>query len=105
MILVINIVMMLCIGTISVCYVSDDYYNYYDKSYPILLTIIFAILFGSVISMRATMKSIEYAFPNERLMSIHFINFPIWIGLISVETVLGLISGKMDYEMETATPE
>ena len=44
LILVINIVMMLCIGTISVCYVSDDLYNYYDKSYPILLTIISSTL-------------------------------------------------------------
>ena len=55
--------------------------------------------------MRKTVKSVAYAFPNEKLMFIHFVNFPIWIFLIPSETVLGLISGYMDERMETETPQ
>ena len=101
----INLTVMMLVGTISVCYVFDRTYSYYNTFYPILLTLIFTILFAAVLNMRATMLSIAYAFPNERLMCIHFINFPVWIILIIAETVLGVISLNMDSKMSTATPE
>ena len=102
-ILVVNLVMMTLVATMSICYVFDSKYFIYNSMYPFILTIIFAELFFSVLSMRSTMKQIAYAFPNERLMCIHFINFPIWILLITIETILGMISGYMDNEMSTAS--
>ena len=87
-----NMFILASVTTICVFYVFDNYYEYYNAFYPFLLTIIYLILFYSVYQMRKTIKSIAYAFPNEKLMCVHFINFPIWIVLITSETVLGMIS-------------
>ena len=92
-------------ATISIFYVFAGSYKYYNAIFPVLLTSIFFILFYAVCQMRRTIKSIAYSFPNERLMCIHFINFPIWILLIAIETILGMIAHTMDSWMETANPE
>ena len=96
MILGINLMVMVFVTTICIFYAFDDFYKYYQIFYPILLTVIFAVLFYAVCQMRRTIKSVAYAFPNEKLMCIHFINFPVWILLIASETALGTISGFMD---------
>ena len=46
--------------------------------------------------MRRTINSIQYAFPNEKLMNIHFVNFPIWTILVIMATSLGAASDSMD---------
>ena len=99
-VLVVNLVIMAFSATISIFYVSADSYKYYNGIFPILLALIFSILFVSVCQIRSTIKSIAYSFPNERLMCIHFINFPIWIILIAVETVLGMVAHTLDNYMD-----
>ena len=103
-ILAVNLIVMTFVGAVSVFYAIDDYYKYYNACFPVLLTLIYFILFYAVCQIRKTIKSVAYAFPNERLMRVHFINFPIWITLITVETVLGMISGYFDGTIEKETP-
>ena len=71
-------------------------YYAYMSMLPILILVCFFTLFIAVIRIRRTIKSIKYAFPNERLMTIHFINFPIWFVLIVVNTGLGITSLVVD---------
>ena len=99
-VLVVNLVVMAFSATISIFYVSTDSYKYYNGIFPFLLALIFSILFVSVCNIRSTIKSIAYSFPNERLMCIHFFNFPIWIILIAVETVLGMVAHTLDNWMD-----
>ena len=99
-VLVVNLVVMAFSATISIFYVSTDSYKYYNGIFPFLLALIFSILFVSVCNIRSTIKSIAYSFPNERLMCIHFVNFPIWIILIAVETVLGMVAHTLDNWMD-----
>ena len=98
--MVVNLVIMAFSATISIFYVSADSYKYYNGIFPFLLALIFSILFVSVCQIRSTIKSIAYSFPNERLLCIHFINFPIWIILIAVETVLGMVAHTLDNWMD-----
>ena len=103
--LVVNLVVMAFAATISIFYVNADSYKYYNAIFPVLLTLIFFILFFSVCQMRSTIKSVAYSFPNERLMCIHFVNFPIWIVLIIIETVLGMVAHTLDNWMDDPNPE
>ena len=95
-VLIMNIVVTLFSATMSMFYLYSGANKYYNADYVALMTFIYLVLFGSVCRMRGTIKSLAYSFPNERLMFIHFINFPIWIVLSAAYTVLGMISTSME---------
>ena len=71
-----NIVITAFSATMSLFYLFTGMYKYYNADFVALMLFIYLILFGSVCRMRATIKSLAYSFPNEHLMCIHFINFP-----------------------------
>ena len=95
-----NVLMFLLISIDCVFYVKTDenydYQIYYLSLTPILLIFCFFVLFYSVFRMRKTIKSIKFAFPNEKLMIIHFVNFPIWLVIISLESFLTIIVLNMN---------
>ena len=64
----------------------------YDVLLPILLIFTCFILLYAVLRMRNTIKRIAHAFPNEKLMLVHCINFVVWSILIVVIMVLGIAS-------------
>ena len=46
------------------------------------------ILLYSVCRMRSTIKKISHAFPNERLMLVHVVNFIVWAILVTITVTL-----------------
>ena len=99
-VLVMNIIMTAFSATLTAFYDFTGEHKYYNADYVALMTFIYLILFGSVCSMRGTIKSLAYSFPNERLMCIHFVNFPIWILLSSIDTVLGMMAHTIASQTE-----
>ena len=95
-----NILITAFSATLSAFYLYTGTHKYYNADYVALMTFIYLILFGSVCRMRSTIKSLAYSFPNERLMCIHFVNFPIWILLSTADTVLGMIVNSMANQEE-----
>ena len=66
---------------------NSGHIDKFGNMYVILITIYnfltLSILFISVIRIRSTIKSLKSAFPNDRLIIVHLINFPIWLILVS----------------------
>ena len=89
-ILALNIFVAALVGTLSVLFLLPHYLTFYLILLSSMLLFTFGILFFSVVRMRKTIKSIAYAFPNERLITIHFINFPTWTILVLADTALNL---------------
>ena len=86
-----NLLVAVLVGIMASLLLSPDYLTFYLVLLPIMFVFTFGILFYSVVRMRKTIKSIAYAFPNERLMIIHFINFPFWSALVVTDTVLAIL--------------
>ena len=61
--------------------------NMYVILMPIIDLFTLSILVISVIRIRRTIKSVKSAFPNDRLIIVHFINLTIWIILASTAIV------------------
>ena len=104
-ILCINIGVLVFVSLLSFFYVDDDLYELYQFSYPVVLFFIFSMLLYAVLGIRKTIKQVAHAFPRERLICIHFINFVFWLVLILTETILGTISDFMDFKIDKLTPD
>ena len=91
-ILCLNLVTLSIVSLLCFFYAVPSLYEYYNIGYPVVLFFIFSMLLYAVIGIRKTIKQVAHAFPRERLICIHFINFVLWIILITAETVLGTIS-------------
>ena len=102
-ILCINLGTLIVVSVICFFYVADGFYEYYQFSYPLVLLFIFSVLLYAVLGIRKTIKTVAHAFPNERLICIHFFNFVLWLVLIFAETVLGTISDIMDLKLDSLT--
>ena len=104
-ILCINIGTLVFVSLLSFFYVAPDLYEFYQLTYPIVLLFVFSMLLYAVIGIRRTIKQVAHAFPRERLICIHFINFVLWLALILTETILGTISDFMDFKIDDLTPD
>ena len=76
------------VGTIAVLFMVPSSLEVYLTLLSIMFLFTFGILFFSVLRIRRTIKSIAYAFPNEKLISVHFFNFPTWTVLVLADTAL-----------------
>ena len=87
-ILALNVFVAALVGTIAVLFMVPSSLEVYLALLSIMFLFTFGILFFSVVRIRKTIKSIAYAFPNEKLIKIHFCNFPTWTVLVLADTAL-----------------
>ena len=90
----ITVTILAAINSIAYLYPKSDARFVFDLLVPTLLIFTCFILLYSVLRMRATIKKIAYAFPNEKLMLVHIINFLVWCILVGVVIGLGIADRK-----------
>ena len=101
----INLATLIVVSVLCFCYVMPGFYELYQIFYPIVLLFIFSMLLYAGLGIHRTIKQVARAFPNEKLICVHFINFVLWLTLIIAETVLGTISDFMDNRIDSLTDQ
>ena len=71
---------------------------------PSLLIFTCFILLYSVLRIRSTIKEIAYAFPNEKLMCVHLINFVVWSVLVVLQTALSIFAMNIEEKVDQDVP-
>ena len=71
---------------------------------PSLLIFTCFILLYSVLRIRSTIKEIAYAFPNEKLMILHFVNFVVWSVLVVFQTGLSIAAMNIEDKVDPDVP-
>ena len=71
---------------------------------PSLLIFTCFILLYSVLRIRITIKEIAYAFPNEKLMCVHLINFVVWSVLVVLQTALSIFAMNIEEKVDPDVP-
>ena len=76
----------------------------YETLLPAMLIFTCFILLYSVLKIRRTIKEIAYAFPNEKLMCVHLINFVVWSVLVILQTILSILAVNLEEKVDPNVP-